>query len=354
VTLPQVNSLAPNNGDVTGGEEVTITGHFLTGATVVNFGSVAAVSFTVVDDQHITAVAPAASGFVTGQVDVTVTTSAGTSALAGGDHFNYTAPTLSDLLEAIVAVGVQVGVVGVQVASDTAQLTSLQTNVSQIYTASVGLASQMMALQASVNGLQASVNELFTGIPGATVESVVPSSGLSTGGTEVTITGLGFTGATAVYFGSVAAESFTVVDDDSITAVSPVITSGVVNITVVNYLGKTSFTPTGDSNQFTVHQVPVVTGITPNTAHAASPGRVTITGVGFTGVLGVAFIAPGVSEGGEASGFIISNTDTEIICNPPADSNWAPFPVPTGPLDVVVGTAFGGSAISPADQFTYD
>lgn len=122
MTLPQVNSVSPNNGDVTGGEAVTVTGHYFTGATAVAFGAVAAAGFTVVSDTSITAIAPAVPGFVTGLVDITVTTPAGTSAIAGGDHFTYTAPTLSEVLSATTAVGAQV-------ATNTSQLLALQASV---------------------------------------------------------------------------------------------------------------------------------------------------------------------------------------------------------------------------------
>ncbi len=54
-----------------------------------------------------------------------------------------------------------------------------------------------------------------------TVTGVSPSSGPTAGGTGVTITGTGFTGATAVDFGANAATSYTVVSDTEITATSP-------------------------------------------------------------------------------------------------------------------------------------
>ena len=58
-----------------------------------------------------------------------------------------------------------------------------------------------------------------------------PTSGPAAGGTLVTITGTGFTGATAVDFGTTPATNLTVVSDTTITADSPAGT-GVVNVTV--------------------------------------------------------------------------------------------------------------------------
>ena len=51
-----------------------------------------------------------------------------------------------------------------------------------------------------------------------TVTSLNTTSGSTAGGTSVTLTGTGFTGATGVSFGGVNAASFTVVNDTTITA----------------------------------------------------------------------------------------------------------------------------------------
>jgi hypothetical protein len=64
-----------------------------------------------------------------------------------------------------------------------------------------------------------------------TVSSVAPNSGLTAGGTSVTITGTNFTGATAVKFGTSAAASFMVNAATQITATSPLGT-GVVDVRV--------------------------------------------------------------------------------------------------------------------------
>jgi len=62
--------------------------------------------------------------------------------------------------------------------------------------------------------------------------TIRPISGTSAGGTVVTIRGIGLTGAIAVSFGDVAAVSFTVVDDTTITAVAPAGSAGTVDVTV--------------------------------------------------------------------------------------------------------------------------
>jgi hypothetical protein len=76
--------------------------------------------------------------------------------------------------------------------------------------------------------------------PGPAVLSLSPNHGGTTGGTTVTITGRGFTGATALLFGSTAAGSFSVNSDTQITAVSPAESSGIVDVTVTTPLGSSS------------------------------------------------------------------------------------------------------------------
>jgi hypothetical protein len=77
------------------------------------------------------------------------------------------------------------------------------------------------------------------------VTGVSPNSGPSSGGTVVTITGSGFTGATQVMFDSAMAASFTVVSDTQIIATAPAHIVGGWDVTVTTPVG-TSSTNTAD------------------------------------------------------------------------------------------------------------
>jgi len=89
--LPTVTGVSPTSGSTDGGTHVSITGSGFTGATSVMFGSVAATDCLVLGDTSIGCTSPAGSA---GEVDVTVTTPAGTSATSSADQFTYTeAPT---------------------------------------------------------------------------------------------------------------------------------------------------------------------------------------------------------------------------------------------------------------------
>ena len=81
--------------------------------------------------------------------------------------------------------------------------------------------------------------------PVPNISAVTPSVGTLASGTSVTITGTGFTGATAVKFGNQDATSFSVTSDTQITATAPSGTDGTVDITVTAP-GGTSATSTAD------------------------------------------------------------------------------------------------------------
>lgn len=79
---PTIASATPNVGPARGGTHVTITGTNLRGTQAVNFGGVAATSFTVVSGREIDAVTPPGDQYR--QVQISVTTAAGRALLARG------------------------------------------------------------------------------------------------------------------------------------------------------------------------------------------------------------------------------------------------------------------------------
>ncbi len=83
--VPSVATVTPATGSEDGGETVRITGANLTGATLVHFGSREPRQFEVESDRSISATATPGTGLV----QVTVTTPAGTSVVAGQNPFVY-------------------------------------------------------------------------------------------------------------------------------------------------------------------------------------------------------------------------------------------------------------------------
>ncbi|MGP0070165.1 MAG: beta strand repeat-containing protein [Isosphaeraceae bacterium] len=167
-----------------------------------------------------------------------------------------------------------------------------------------------------------------------TVTGLSPTDGPTAGGTEVTITGTDFTGATAVDFGTTPAASFTINSATSITAESPSGT-GAVDVTVVTTGGTSA---TSDADQFTYAAAPAVTGISPTAGPPVGGTTVTITGTGFTGATAVDFGTTG------ATSFTVVSA-TEITAVSPAEL--------AGTVDIRVTTTDGTSATGSPDQFTY-
>jgi autotransporter-associated beta strand protein len=169
--------------------------------------------------------------------------------------------------------------------------------------------------------------------PAPVVAGISPNSGPDAGGTLVTITGTGFTGATAVDFGTTAATNVTVVNNTTITADSPA-GSGVVDVTVITPAGTSA---TSSADQFTYIAAPTVTGLNPTSGPAAGGTLLTITGTGFTGATAVDFGTTAATD------FTVVN-GTTITADSPAG---------TGTVDVTVTTTDGTSATTSSDRFTY-
>jgi hypothetical protein len=96
--VPSVSAIAPNQGTLFGGGLVHLTGSSFSGATSVRFGSTAATSFTLIDDRHIDAVAPARA--TEALIAITVVTPRGTSPSAPSNWFKYQTvpkPTITSL-----------------------------------------------------------------------------------------------------------------------------------------------------------------------------------------------------------------------------------------------------------------
>jgi len=166
-----------------------------------------------------------------------------------------------------------------------------------------------------------------------TVTALSPTSGPTSGGTSVSITGTNFSGVTAVTFGATAATGFTVNSATQITATAPAGT-GTVDVRITTAGGTST---TSASDQFTYIAVPTVTALSPTSGPTSGGTSVTITGTNFSGVTAVTFGATATI------GFTV-NSATQITATAPAG---------TGTVDVRITTAGGTSATSASDQFTY-
>jgi len=343
-----VTSISPPFGTTAGGTAVTITGSGFTNASYVKFYGVQA-SFTVVNDTTITAVSPPNGP---GNVHVMVYTPGGATTQNPANLFTYeNAPVVNDLSGGALPGG-PIGGGNTVVISGTGFLyatgvsfggvpaTNYTVNGYYSITATApagagpGMVDVTVTTPLGTSVTNSNDKYVYTAAPA--VSGIGPSSGVMGGGTTVTISGSGFTYATAVRFSGVAAESFQVLNDGLITAVSPPGGSGSVHVTVTDPAGTS---PTGPWDHFTYYApIPVVTGVSPANGMPSGGTAVTVTGSGFTGATQVNFGGTAVTSG------ITVNSDSSLTVASPAGS---------GVVDVTVTTAGGTSGTSPADRFAY-
>jgi hypothetical protein len=181
-----------------------------------------------------------------------------------------------------------------------------------------------------------------------------PAAG--TAGTSVTVSGSGFTGATAVTFGGTAAQSFSVDSDTQITAaVAPGTATGKVAVT----------TPEGtasSSGNFTFLSQPAISGFTPpgGGAHVT----VTVTGTNLTGATQVklhgtsaaftvvsatqlTFTVPAGATNGTIAvttpGGTATSSGSFAVSPPPTITSFSPASGPVGTPVTITGTGLGGT-----------
>lgn len=144
------------------------------------------------------------------------------------------------------------------------------------------------------------------------INSFTPNTGSE--GTVVTISGIGFTGATAVRFGTVAARSFTINSNSSITTVVGGGNTG--NLSVTSPAG----TGTGHIFTYIPGIPPVITSFSPESGPVGTV--VTISGSGFNGSSdsNMVFV-------GKVKAQILTASATQITCVVQSGSSFNPISV---------------------------
>ena len=337
VAAPTVTTVAPAAGPAAGGQSVTITGTNLTGATAVSFGGTAATAFTVNSATQITATTPA---HATGAVTVAVTTPGGTGSKANAYTY-VAAPTVTTVAPAAgpAAGGQSVTITGTNLTGATAvsfggtAATAFTVNsATQITATTPAHAAGATTVAVTTPGGSGSKADAYTYVAAPTVTDVAPAQGPSSGGTQVTITGTNFAGATGVRFGGSVA-TFSVDSATRITATAPAHAAGAVAVTVSS--------PGGDGSlpgAYTYVAAPTVTGVAPDRGPVVGGTEVVVTGTDLAG-------ASAVSFGGTPAMAFTVDSATRITAFAPAHA--------AGVVDIVVTTTGGASAVTEADRYTY-
>ncbi|WP_219949394.1 IPT/TIG domain-containing protein [Salinibacterium sp. M195] len=332
IAPPTVTDVAPTAGPVTGGTVVTIEGSNLTDTTRVTFDGDAGTSLTILSDTEITITTPA---HVQGTVPITLQHPGGD---LGAGLFEYlpipvvasltpaTGPTVGGTVVTITGSDFT-GVTGVTFDGDDGTSFIVVSDTEITVTTPAGAEGAAAVVVEHPNGNAAGGD--FTYLAAPVITGIAPVAGPTSGGTSVTLTGTGFTGATGVTFAGDDGTSFTVVSDTEITVSSPAHAVGAVEVTVV-HPGGASIPAT-----FTYRADPTVTLVSPNAGPLAGGTEVTITGTGFTGATGVTF------DGDDGTSFIVVS-DTEItVTSPPHDA---------GSAEIVIQHPINDAA---AGDFTY-
>lgn len=342
---PVVSGLSPDAGPTDGGTVVTISGTRFSGTTAISFGDTPATAFTVQSDTTIEVTSPPHAA---GPVGVTVQTPAGTSAPVTYTYETSPAPPVVTLVApptgtmdggtAVTITGSGfTGATSVTFGGTPATAVTVDSDT-QISATTPAHAAGPVDVAVTTPVGTSTVPGLFAYLPVAAPPPVVvlvaPLTGPESGGTVVTITGTGFSGATAVSFGGTAATSFTVDSDIQITATTPAHAAGLVAVSVTTPVD-TSTVP-GLFTYVAGPPVPVVLLVAPPIGPPAGGTSVTITGTGFTGATAVSF-------GGTPATSYVVDSDMQITATTPAHA--------MGAVDVTVTTPGGTSPIP--GLFTY-
>jgi hypothetical protein len=347
VGLPTVSSVAPNGGPAAGGTLVTITGtNFIGPILAVNFGGSAATSVNVTSPTQMTAVSPAGSGVV----DVTVTTSGGTSATSAADQFtNRTVPGAPTSVVAAAA-NASASVTWLAPASDggspitgytvtvNTQPARSQSSVgtSTVFTGLINGTSYRFTVTATnlIGSGPASSppsNFVVPGVP--SVASVTPNTGPYTGGTVVQILGTTLAAATEVFFGNTLITAITPISASHINVTTPP-GSGTVDIKVVVPGGTATLTA-----GFTYTTTCLTASIAPSTPSPVSIGT------------SVIFTATSTGCPSPRYEFWLQSTDghwqQEQVSGPSANWTWHTAGLPAGLYTVHVLASEAGDPTPP-------
>ena len=284
-SLPTVSALSDTSGPATGGDAVTITGSYFTGATAVNFGSVTTSDFTVLSDSSILVTAPAQPAAT---VNVTVTTDSGTSTTYGSYTYNaVSAPAVTSLgtSSGSTAGGTLVEINGSgftnaqEVDFGSAPLFDFTVNSDSLITAFTppnyaGTIDVQVTTPAGTSAPVSADRFTYTAAAAPAVTSLGTSSGSTAGGTAVAITGTDLADAIDVFFAGVPAEGFFVNSSTSISAIAPPNPAGTVDVTVATFTG-TSAVSSSDHFVYASAGAPTVTSLATSSGSTRRrhPGR---------------------------------------------------------------------------------
>jgi hypothetical protein len=353
-SAPTVSAISPTGGALAGGTTLTITGTGFSPTPSVTLGGTPATGVLYVSSTTLTASAPAHAA---GLVNVVVT-NPDTQTGTGTSLFTYAAaPSVTGIspTSGPAAGGTAVTITGTSFVSG-ATITiggSAATGVAFVSATSLTATTPAHAA-GSVNVVVTNPDtqtgtgtSLFTYAGAPSVSAISPTSGPTTGGIAVTITGTGFVSGATIMIGGSAATGVAFVSATSLTATTPAHAAGPVNVVVTN---PDTQTGTGTS-LFTYAGAPSVSAISPTGGALAGGTALVITGTGFSAT-------PSVTLGGTPATGVSFVSSTTLTATAPAHAAGVVNVVVINP-DTQTGTGTGlytyaaaptVSAISPTSR----
>ncbi len=282
-TPVEIERVFPGAGPVSGGTPVTIYGAGFDDETTLRFGDID-VDATFVSATELTVnTPPGPAGFV----NITVTNDNGVSGLIDG--YLYLAPGNNEVTvrgvvpdagpasggQIVTVVGENLGGRNLSVTFDGEGLTVLDQSDTTIVGRAPAGAVGSVDVQVSTADGTSTLRDGYEYLPSVEVDSIDPASGPVAGGTEVTITGSGFTQRSVVLFGPLRAQ-VTEATETSLTVITPSGALGLTDVTVrVGNL--TTIVPDGFEYTQTIN----IFGLNPAQGSIAGGTFVIIRGEGF-------------------------------------------------------------------------
>jgi hypothetical protein len=345
---PFISFITPPSAPANSNTSVTITGANFTAGTQVFFDGVMCLNIMIASNgETITCTTPLHAA---GTVTVAVTNTDGRT---GTKPFTFdppSAPTLTSITPNMgpISGGTTVTISGAKIGAS-ATVTfggTAATNVSVVNSTQITASTPAHAAGAvdvvvsNGTGLDTTLTGGFTYVTTAsdapTVSTIAPNSGPTAGGTSVAILGNHFATGATVQIGGNDATSIKVVNDTTITAVTPAGTAGAADVTVKNPNGQ-SGTLTGGFTYGSSSNALALLAVNPNIGNTSGGESVTLIGANFTGDEAVTF-------GGAAATGVAMTDPSRLSVITPAHAS--------GAVDVVV-TAKDGQTATLSGGFTY-
>jgi IPT/TIG domain len=316
---PAITNVAPASGVLVGGTRVTLTGSGFTGASKVRMmlGSrTFVVTVTRRSDTSVTFVTPGVGslkGLPAGSIHAKISVAVGlyssaisarsvftylrpviatvappTGPLAGGTKVSLTGSAFTGVTKVRVGVGSHFLLVPATVRSDRT-ITFSTPRIATLLGLPPGSVRAQISVLVGLYSSTSSGTTVFTYVF-PTITKVAPLSGPLAGGTKITLTGAGFTGANTVHV-TAGSHSLTVtasvLNDRSISFAAPSV-ANLAGLPAGSFRAQVSVTVGLYGSAATAHSVftyqpPAVASLTPTKGPTAGGTKVTLTGAGFTG-----------------------------------------------------------------------